>query len=91
MLVKYKIKLSFFFLKFVDAVGYDIFLNLLIVNIFMVIPGYQVSDVLWACLNMFSSSTYTLASKTLLIFPWNDNPHGGKLFVYSFHWFLLLI
>jgi len=38
-----------------------------------------VSDVLWACLNMFSGSTYTLATKTLLVFPWNDNPHDGEL------------
>nr|CAB3267806.1 X-ray repair cross-complementing protein 5 [Phallusia mammillata] len=41
-------------------------------------PDHQISDVLWACLNMFSGTTYKLSSKTLLLFTWNDDPHFGN-------------
>lgn len=38
---------------------------------------HQISDLLWCCSSIFSKTTVNLASKTLILFTWNDNPHQG--------------
>lgn len=39
--------------------------------------SFSLSDALWACSNMFSQSPHNLASKRVLLFTCNDNPHSN--------------
>jgi len=50
--------------------------------IFSSVADCQISDLLWTCLNLFSASRYKLATKTLILFPWRDDPHFGMSSIY---------
>nr|XP_039255462.1 X-ray repair cross-complementing protein 5-like [Styela clava] len=38
---------------------------------------HQISDLLWCCSSIFSRTTVSLSSKTLILFTWEDDPHHG--------------
>nr|XP_002122561.2 X-ray repair cross-complementing protein 5 [Ciona intestinalis] len=47
-------------------------------NKFGKLAEYEVSNVLWASHQLFLNCPFKLANKTLVVFPWNENPHKGN-------------